>query len=140
MSGTAEERLARLEDLEAIRDLARRYADAVWRRDVEGAIALFTEDGVMDTGDRPPIRGRAALLEAYQAMVGGANEFLPFVANHVIDLDGDRAVGRCYLDLRATVAGERRIGGGHYEDVYARTADGWRFASRRLVLRFLEPY
>lgn len=140
MSGSVEERLARLEDLEAIRDLARRYADAVWRRDVEEAIALFTEDGVMDTGDRPPIRGRAALLDAYRAMVGGANEFLPFVANHVIDLRGDRAEGRCYLDLRATVAGERRIGGGHYEDIYARTPDGWRFASRKLVLRFLAPY
>ena len=140
MSGSLEERLARLEDLEVIRDLARRYADCVWRRDVDGAIALFTEEGVMDTGDRPPIRGRAALVEAYRAMVGGANEFLPFVANHVIDLDGDRAEGRCYLDLRATVSGERKIGGGHYEDVYARTPDGWRFASRKLVLRFLAPY
>lgn len=140
MSPSVEERLARLEDLEGIRNLARRYADAVWRRDVEGAIALFTDDGVMDTGDRPPIRGRAALTEAYREMVGGANEFLPFVANHVIDLDGDRATGRCYLDLRATVNGERKIGGGHYEDIYARTADGWRFASRKLVLRFLAPH
>ncbi len=136
---TLEERLRRLEDLEAIRDLARRYADAVWRRDVEGAVALFTDDGTMDTGDRPPIHGRAALVDAYRAMVGGANEFLPFVANHVVDLDADRARGRCYLDLRATMDGQRRIGGGHYEDQYRRTDAGWRFASRKLVLRFLDP-
>jgi len=136
---SAAERLERLEDLEAIRDLARRYADCVWRRDVEGAVALFAADGVMDTGERPPIRGRAALSSAYREMVAGSSEFLPFVANHVIDLDGDRATGRCYLDLRATIDGERRIGGGHYEDVYVRRADGWRFASRKLVLKFLEP-
>ena len=134
----ADARLARLEDLEAIRDLARRYADAVWRRDVAAAIDLFAEDGVMDTGDRPPIRGRVALLESYRQLVAGANEFLPFVANHVVDLDGDRASGRCYLDLRASIEGQRRIGGGHYDDDYVRTRAGWRFASRRLVLRFLE--
>jgi hypothetical protein len=30
---------------EAIRDLAWRYAHCVWRKDVFGAIGLFTDDG-----------------------------------------------------------------------------------------------
>ncbi len=131
--------LQRLADLEAIRDLARRYADCVWRQDAEGAIALFTDDAVMDTGDRPPIRGREALLRSYRDMVGG-DRFHPFVHNHVIELDGDRATGVCYLDLRATIGGECKTGVGYYEDVYARRADGWKFASRKLALEFLvEP-
>ena len=44
--------LQRLADLEAIRDLPRRYAHFVWQGDAKGACALFTDDGVMDTGDR----------------------------------------------------------------------------------------
>ena len=131
-------RLRRLEDLEEIRDLARRYAHCVWQEDVEGAVGLFTEDGVFATGDREPIRGRAALLETYRQMLAGP-DLQPFVHNHVIELDGDRARGWCYLDLRATMGGKSVIGSGCYEDLYERTGDGWRFASRTLKLRFLVP-
>jgi ketosteroid isomerase-like protein len=81
-----------LADAEAIRDLARRYAHFVWQKDIPAAIDLFTEDGEMDTGDRPPIRGKQALLETYQSMLGDA-EFQPFVHNHVIDLSGESATG-----------------------------------------------
>jgi ketosteroid isomerase-like protein len=134
----AEALIRRLADLEAIRDLARRYAHCVWQRDVKGAIDLFTDDGVMDTGDRPAIRGRAALLEAYQAMVGGA-ELHPFVHNHVVELEGDRATGTCYLDLRATLEGRSMIGSGWYDDEYARVEGGWRFRSRTLRMVYLVP-
>jgi len=44
-------KLRDLTDKEAIRDLARRYAHCVWQKDVDGAIALFTDDAEMDTGD-----------------------------------------------------------------------------------------
>ena len=126
-----------LADKDAIRDLARRYADCVWQCDVVGAVGLFAEDGVMDTGAGAPIVGRVALLEAYQGMLTG--DLQPFVHNHVIELDGDRATGRCYLDLRATRAGASMMGSGVYEDVYVRTADGWKFRSRKLNMRFFAP-
>lgn len=134
---TVEETVRRLADMEAIRDLARRYADCVWRRDVVAAVGLFAEDGVMEIGDAPAIVGRAALLEAYQAML--TTDLQPFVHNHVIELDGDRAVGRCYLDLRATRDGVSMMGSGHYEDVYVRGIDGWKFRSRKLTMRFFAP-
>ncbi len=105
MSERANEvKLRELADREAIRDLARRYAHCVWQKDVDGAIALFTDDAEMDTGDRPPIIGRKALLESYAEMFA-ANEFRPFVHNHVIELYGDQAEGTCYLDLRSVVEG-----------------------------------
>lgn len=123
-----------LADLEAIRDLARRYAHYVWQKDAAGAIELFTEDAVMDTGDRPPIVGREAMLESYAAMFE-VSSFRPFIHNHVLDLDGDRATGTCYLDLRAiTEEGVAMTGFGFYEDRYERTAKGWKFTSRRLEL------
>ena len=61
-----------LTDREAIRDLARRYAHHVWRKEVPAAVGLFTEDGEMDTGDAPVIQGREALTEGYQRMLGDA--------------------------------------------------------------------
>lgn len=127
-----------LADKEAIRDLARRYAHHVWQRDTVSVVDLFSDDGEMDTGLEAPIRGRAALLEAFQRLVGNA-DFQPFVHNHVIDLNDAAASGTCYVDLRATQNGRSMIGSGYYQDVYMRKPDGWKFQSRRLVLRFLVP-
>lgn len=134
---STEEMVRSLADKDAIRDLVRRYADCVWQCDIAGAVSLFTEDGVMDTGSGAPIVGRPALLEAYKGMLTG--DLQPFVHNHVIELDGDRATGRCYLDLRATRDGVSMMGSGHYEDVYIRTAGGWKFRSRKLNMRFFAP-
>lgn len=126
-----------LRDREAIRDLAIRYAHCVWRKDVEGAIELFAEGASMELDDRPPIVGRAALVESYRGLLRG--EFMPFVHNHVIELDGDRARGTCYLDLRATVDGKAMIGAGVYEDDYIRENGRWKFARRRLRMSHFVP-
>jgi ketosteroid isomerase-like protein len=134
---TTEELVRSLADKDSIRDLARRYADCVWRCDISGAVALFADDGVMDTGTGAPIVGRTALLEAYRGMLTG--DLQPFVHNHVIDLDGDHATGRCYLDLRATRDGISMMGSGCYDDRYVRTAAGWKFQSRTLNMRFFAP-
>lgn len=128
---SAEARLQKLLDLEAIRDLARRYAHCVWQKDVDGAIALFTDDAVMDTGDRPPIVGRAALLQSYADMFA-TSDFKPFVHNHVIEIGGDTAEGTCYLDLRSMVEGKAMAGHGFYKDRYLRSGSGWKFTYRLL--------
>jgi ketosteroid isomerase-like protein len=127
----------RLADLEAIRDLPRRYAHAVWLRDAAAAASLFAEDGVMDTGD-DALEGRASILEIYTTTFA-ASEFRPFVHQHVIDLEGDRATGTCYMDVRANVDGVAMFGFGYYEDRYIREADGWKFARRKLNLVRYSP-
>ncbi len=120
-----------LMDREAIRDLACRYAHCVWQRDAPGAADLFTEDAVMDTGDRAVLEGRAVIFEAYRQMFE-VSVFRPFVHNHVLEVDGDRATGTCYLDLHATVDDQRMRGFGYYDDVYVRTPDGWKFERREI--------
>lgn len=135
---TIENTLLCLLDLEAIRDLARRYAHCVWTKDVEAAIALFAEDGEMNMGDRPSIKGHPALREAYQEMING-KLLQPFVHNHVIDLDGNRATGTCYLDLRVTVDDKAMIGAGYYNDTYIKSDGIWKFQARNLTLVYLVP-
>ena len=137
-SAHIEAEVRELTDREAIRDLARRYAHHVWRKEVPAAIGLFTEDGEMDTGDAPVIRGREALAETYQRLLGDA-EFQPFVHNHVVELRGETATGTCYLDLRAVVAGRSMIGSGYYDDCYVRVEGEWKFRSRKLTLCYLVP-
>jgi uncharacterized protein (TIGR02246 family) len=138
--GMTDRTLRELSDLEAIRDLARRYAHCVWQRDVAGCAALFIEDGEMDPGlGQQTIVGREAMVKAYTPMVE-RGDLQPFVHNHVIDLDGDEASGTVYLDLKATMDGKAMIGSGFYEDRYVRTAEGWRFASRKLTFRHFVPF
>jgi ketosteroid isomerase-like protein len=132
-TATAEATLLDLADKDAIRDLARRYAHYVWQKDVEGAGALFTDDAVMDTGDRPPIVGRNALLTSYREIFATA-DFCPFVHNHIVDIDGDTATGTCYLDLRSTLDGKAMTGHGFYQDKYLRTDTGWKFTYRLLSM------
>jgi len=126
-----EERVRNLVDHEGIRELARRYAHCVWQRDAAGAADLFCEDAVMDTGDRAPLVGKAALLAAYETMFA-VSEFRPFVHNHVFETKGNHASGTCYLDLRAVVDGKLMAGHGYYEDEYVRVGGRWLFRSRRL--------
>ena len=136
-SQTPDALLRALADKEEIRDLPRRYAHCVWQEDADGAIDLFADDGEMNIGAQM-IRGRAALLEAYRSMLAGRG-LQPFVHNHVVEIDGDRASGTCYLDLRAVMDGKSMIGAGYYNDAYVRTARGWKFASRKLTLKFFAP-
>lgn len=126
--------IRRLIDLEEIRNLARRYAHCVWQRDAAGAAAVFTEDGEMDTGDRPPLVGRDAIRAVYEE-VFRTQAFRPMLHNHVIELDGDRATGTVYLDVRATMDGVEKVGLGFYEDRYLRTAEGWKIHARLLTLQ-----
>jgi len=136
-SKSIESTVRELADKEAIRDLARRYAHCVWKEDADGAIDLFADDGQMEISGRA-IVGRKALIDAYRSMLVGL-DLQPFVHNHVVELDGDRANGTCYLDLRATMNGKSTLGSGWYDDRYVRTAAGWKFASRNLTMKFLVP-
>ena len=138
MAASIEAVVRELSDREAIRELTHRYAHCVWRKEIAAAVDLFTEDGEMNTGDRPVIKGRKALLESYQQIFGSA-DFLPFVHNHLISIQGDRATGTCHLDLRATIDGESMIGAGCYDDQYVRVDGEWKFRARKLTMRYLVP-
>jgi ketosteroid isomerase-like protein len=129
-----------LADKEAIRDLACLYAHHVWQLEVDSLVDLFADDGEMDTSLEAPIRGREALRAAFQRLVDDDQADLqPFVHNHVIELDGDRATGIAYVDLRSVRDGRSMLGSGYYRDRYVRQGGAWKFQSRGLTLRFFVP-
>jgi ketosteroid isomerase-like protein len=127
-----------LADKEAIRDLACRYAHHVWRQDADAVAELFADDGEMDTSLEEPIRGRTAIRSALARLLDGA-DLQPFVHNHLIEVDGDRASGICYIDLRSVRDGKSMIGAGFYTDRYQRVGGQWKFSSRALTLRHFVP-
>ena len=136
-SGSAADRLARLEARDEIRELTARYCHAVVDGDVESLVELFAEDGAFRSGNAAP-QGHAALREFYAPLAGQA--FKPFVQNHVIELDGDEATGRCSVEIRVTQDGEAYTQAGHYLDRYRRIDGRWRFAERQYIRYHNAPW
>ena len=133
--------LQELLDREAIRDLPKRYCHCVWQRDVAGIVDLFTEQGSINLRgpDRPPARGRADLLKAYESALGSLRP-RPFIHNHVVELMGPaRARGTCYVEIRAVRDGESLVGAGLYEDEYEKVGDDWKFRSREVAMHYMVP-
>lgn len=136
------------EDYIAIQQLASRYAFAIDTCTNGGAdfADLFVDDGEFSvsrqwgTAGNRPVKGRAALIDAAGGDgKGGCKDpktqmgygISHIVANHVITPTPQGAIGRSYL-LAIGVGGDptriERQGG--YEDVYVKTAAGWKFKSR----------
>jgi SnoaL-like domain len=134
---TLEERIRAIEDREAIRELTARYCQLAVGGRAEEIVALFTREGVMESGDTLG-RGRAELLELYRSSFRELCP-IPFVHNHVIELEGDHATGFCSLELRTVESGEAMTAAGHYEDVFEREDGVWRFAHRKLVFYHRVP-
>jgi hypothetical protein len=101
---------------------------------------LFMPDGVFIRGESngsQRVQGRESL--AFLARDTPARRRTPltvghFIVNHVIEPSPSGATGKAYL-ASMTFGNEGQNGaivqGGHYEDEYVRTIDGWRFKSRQ---------
>ena len=129
------------EDHVAILTLYARYNRAIDDGDAEGWSATFVEDGVFCH----PARTWAGAAERRQFViernakiaagpVGNQRHW-----NDAIDLTitADAAAGGCDLLVAGVASDDGRavvLARGRYQDRLARTADGWRFAERRLIL------
>lgn len=134
-----ERQVRNLADRDAIRELTGIYCRAVTRDDMDGLLALFTEDGSLETSFPPgsgqehtASRGMDALRKTYEGTAGMQLE--PCVHNHVVEVDGDDARGFCSVELRLVQDGQAYTGAGHYEDTFRREDGQWRFRSRKLLL------
>ena len=105
-----------------------------------GYADVFTPDGEFVGRQVPLTKGREALARVARS-VRKANPMYVrhFITNHVIEPSPDGATGKVYLMVVDCEEGQPSsiYIGGHYEDVYVRTPEGWRIKRRNA--RAMEP-
>ena len=98
---------------------------------------LFTRDGTFVAGNTR-LEGREKLTAfAWQHRPGQGPLYVRnFSTNASIEPSPEGATGRIYavvLDTGENVKPNTILNGGHYEDVYVRTPDGWRIKRREFI-------
>ncbi|BBZ24480.1 nuclear transport factor 2 family protein [Mycolicibacter hiberniae] len=115
----------RIDDLVEIQQTLARYAVTITQGDVEGLVAVFTEDGTYSAF------GETYSLDRFPVLVEAAPKGLFMTGTPVIELDGDTATGTqplCFIDHASH---DMRIG--YYNDTYVRTPEGWRLRTRAMT-------
>ena len=98
--------------------------------------SLFAPDGAFLDRTGRATSGREALAELARRNTRGSQSAFHFIMNHVIEPSPEGAIGKEYLVQLRIGDGDRPndiFGGGHYEDVYVKTPDGWRFKQRQFL-------
>ena len=117
-------------DRDAIRDLLARYTYNGDRGRLDAMTACFADDGVLEYLGKAP-QGPAAIKAALSS--GTRDARLTFIRHHItnplIAVDGDGATARSYFTVHSNFGPDHS---GTYDDRLVRTADGWRFAHRRV--------
>jgi len=151
-----EERIRRLEDIEAIRHLKARYAEYAdekytddHRRKPQDELdrigrlqaGLFTEDAVWDGGEHFGLcEGREAIYAFVRK--GGWSFAMHYFLNPRIDIEGDTAQARWMLWQVCTLAeGDTPCWMSAIEDdEYRRTPDGWLMSRMTFRLKFMTRF
>jgi hypothetical protein len=125
-----------LADRQALVDLTIAYSYALDDRRFDDLDDVFVPDATAELGWL--LEGRDAIKARIRDALVPLDASQHLVATHQVQLDGDRATGRCYLQAQhvrtGADGGELFMVGGRYEDRYVRTADGWRIDHRALVV------
>lgn len=153
---TIDERIRRLEDIEAIRHLKARYAEYAdekytddHRRKPQDELdrigrlqaGLFTEDAVWDGGEHFGVcEGRGAIYAFVRK--GGWSFAMHYFLNPRIDVDGDTARARWMLwQVCTLVEGDTPCWMSAIEDdEYRRTPDGWLMSRMTFRLKFMTRF
>ena len=132
------------DDYLAIRQLVARYPHVLNTGANNGNdyADLFTSDGVLVGRAVPFSQGREQLaalgrLGRSGQNPGGTLQVRHFGMNHVITPTADGATGTQYLAVIFPGDGQSKPGsvnqGGRFDDIYAKTPQGWRFKRRTYV-------
>jgi uncharacterized protein (TIGR02246 family) len=125
-----------LDDRDALRDLAARYALACDTRDFDALAHVFAPDAALRTGTSERT-GMAEILTAMQGLLR-YEATSHMVGQQVVDATSDGATGITYCTAHhLTVEGDTRtdkVMHIRYHDRFVRTDGGWRIAARRLEI------
>ncbi len=129
--------LAALDYIE-IQQLVSRYSYALDMGVANGEMyaGLFSPDGAFVQQNGESVSGRDKLAALARQNQLGPSAVFHFVMNHAIEPSQDGAIGRAYLayfKIGENGQPSESKGGGHYDDVYVKTPDGWRFKRRQFT-------
>ena len=137
---TPEQRLDRLEAIEAIRQIPQRFARAIDERDIDALSLLFDPEGEIETGGRavPVTDFLADLRDRPRAF----DTSMHLLADPLVEVDA--AAGTASMDVYALVVQVGRTDGGsdmmlgvRYLHALRRAADGWRIVHRASDIRWI---
>ena len=135
---SVEDRLRRLEDVEAIRTLDAVYCRLLDDGDWPALVQLFTPEGVFDGLRR--VEGRADLLAFFAELAeAGLTAFWHHVSDLEVAVDTDTATLRSLLWQPGVVDGVPHVAAGRYADELVRTQAGWRYQVKQVRLSFWAP-
>lgn len=120
------------EDHLEIQDLVNRFENAFDQGDLDAHMATWGEEITFrsafgDFDDRASYREWASAFMVQTRAQGGTRHL---ITNTEIEVDGDRAVHRCYLTI--IMRRERQFYTSAFTDALLRTEKRWRFRERRL--------
>jgi ketosteroid isomerase-like protein len=138
-----ERRIRALEDIEAIKQLKYRYADACDRGyDADTLADLFTEDAIWDGGVFGRYDGQEAIRNYFRGVSSDIVFAMHYMMNSIIEVDGDQARGAWYLFQTCTFAEGNTpiLGAAKYAERYQRVHGTWKFRHLQLISIFWTPY
>lgn len=135
-----EQRIRRLEDIEAIRRLRNRYHASLNESRYGDCRALFTDDAVVELGYLARYEGIEAIDRGFRSM-GERDRFFikQFIHSHDVEVEGDGGRGTSYLEARYGRFGVSYIVAGRYDDLYSRVNGVWKFRSMIAELFYTVP-
>lgn len=146
MSETIDRRVARLEAVQAIRDLKSTYHTYVNDTAFDKVPDLFTDDAYVHLGylmpGGQPWTGREQIRAAFSSMTSTSlqSQVKQFPHAHVVEITGDHtASGTSQLLALYGVGEDSYLVAGKYEETYVRNSQGWLIKSMRLRLHFSVP-
>nr|WP_090277697.1 nuclear transport factor 2 family protein [Mycolicibacterium komanii]CRL72584.1 Putative lumazine-binding protein [Mycolicibacterium komanii] len=120
-----------MSDRDDLAELTVRYATAIDTEQYSLLTQVFTDDAQVNYGEVGHWTGGAAVAEFMEAAHVMAAHTMHRVSNQAVDIDGDTATMRTYVDaliLLEDGSGANPVG--YYDDHAVRTTDGWRIAHR----------
>lgn len=126
-----------MSDEVAIQMLLNQYSVSASRRDWGALVATFAPHAVWEIPSRDcRFEGHEAIRSALVSLTAGTDFVIQQNSPGWIRVDGDRATARSVIAENGKVSGSADgfQALGFYDDVLARTADGWRFEHRTFEL------
>lgn len=148
-----EERIQRLEDLEAIRHLQARYCDCVdigWKAELPDKKQRLLEEVFSDDivfivltadGEATEMRGRQQVGDHYDEGIAVFKFGIHYVMNPRLEIAGDTATGSWPVLVPLTDPdGNPKWFSGKYFVEYKKTEDGWRISLLSQQIAFYTPF